>query len=337
MNETNTAPESRSSGKQNMEYALLSQVAHMYYDLNMLQPEIAAKLFFSRSKVSRMLKQARELGIVEIEVKRIVDRVPVLEKKLCAEFGLKEAIVVTSFENQSEEDAFEVLTDFAALYVAGSIKGACKVGMSNGRTINAVVRKLRRVHPCALEIVQLMGSASNTFAAEESRYLVDRMLEIYSGKGYFLNTPLYVEDAYAKEILMKDPSVREVFQHMKSCSLLLTGIGTISSFPTRTPQWYGCQTAEHISELRAQGAVGSICAQYYDLNGRLVRAEWNQKCLVMPLEDVKENPMTVGITSGEYKVKPVLGALRGGLLNVLITNAATASRVLEENGCLTEK
>lgn len=49
-------------------------------------------------------------------------------------------------------------------------------------------------------MVQLMGSATNTFLTEESRHLVNEMLSIFSGKGYFLNTPLYVDDLYAKEI-----------------------------------------------------------------------------------------------------------------------------------------
>ena len=60
--------ESETSAAKHREYALISQVAHMYYDLDMLQPEIAAKLYFSRSKVSRMLTQAKKLGIVEIRV-----------------------------------------------------------------------------------------------------------------------------------------------------------------------------------------------------------------------------------------------------------------------------
>lgn len=118
-------------------YAVISQVAHMYYDLNMPQPEIAEKLFFSRSKVSRMLKQARKLGIVEINVRHIVDRTPSLEKKLTALFGLKEALVITCFEEQRGEDAFQALTDFAALHISGLLRGPRKVGITNGKTIKS--------------------------------------------------------------------------------------------------------------------------------------------------------------------------------------------------------
>ena len=53
------------------EYAFLSQVADMYYNQNMMQADIARRLRFSRSKVSRLLTRARETGIVDIEVKHV--------------------------------------------------------------------------------------------------------------------------------------------------------------------------------------------------------------------------------------------------------------------------
>ena len=317
------------SAAKHKEYALLSQVAHMYYDLDMLQPEIAAKLFFSRSKVSRMLTQAKQLGIVEIKVRRIVDRVPSMEKKLRDTFGLKEAVVISSFESQSDAELIQTLTDFAALYVSGLLKGRCKVGISDGRTINEVVKKLRKVTPCNLEVVQLIGSTSNTFLAVESRHMVDEMLSIFSGKGYFLNTPIYIDDVYAKEVLLKDPTVREVFDHMRSCGLLLTRVGALNDPERGVRQWYGYQTREHMEELREKGAVGSVCAQYYDIDGKLVPSEWNDKCIAMPLEDVRKNEQTIGIAAGDEKARPILGALRGRLLNVLVTDAATATLVMQ--------
>ena len=116
---------------------------------------------------------------------------------------------------------------------------------------------------------------------------------------------------------------------MRGCGMLLTGVGALLDQGHGIHQWYGYQTQRHVDELREKGAVGSVCAQYYDIDGRLVPSEWNSKCLAMPLEDVRRNEMTIGIASGELKAKPILGALRGGLLNVLVTDADTATKVLE--------
>ncbi len=313
------------------EYALISQVAHMYYNLNMLQPEIAKKMFFSRSKVSRMLTQARELGIVEIKVRHIVDRAPTLEKKLHEVFGLKEALVITCFDSEFSPETFSSLTDYAAIQISSRLKGKVTLGISNGRTVNTVVEKLRKRNPCTLEVVQLMGSISSTYLAEEARNLVEQVIEVFNGKGYYLNTPLYVDDTYAKNVLLNDSSIAAVFEKMQECDLVVTGIGSLSSSGETAPKWYGYQTARHLSELREKGAVGSVCAQYYDINGNTVACEWNEKCLAMPLEEVRRNPMTVGIASGDEKVDAILGALRGGIVDLLMTDAITASKVLEAN------
>lgn len=48
---------------------MLATVANLYYNSEMTQNEIAARMYTSRSKISRMLKEARELGIVEISIK----------------------------------------------------------------------------------------------------------------------------------------------------------------------------------------------------------------------------------------------------------------------------
>ena len=44
---------------------MLASVANLYYNAEMTQNQIAERFFTSRSKISRMLKEARQLGIVE--------------------------------------------------------------------------------------------------------------------------------------------------------------------------------------------------------------------------------------------------------------------------------
>jgi deoxyribonucleoside regulator len=313
------------------EYTVISQVAHMYYNLNMLQPEIADKLYFSRSKVSRLLKRARELGIVEIKVRSIPGRTPPLERRLLETFPLKDAIVVESFMEGGGEGALDTVVDFAAIYVSELLRDHTTVGITRGRTVDQVVAKLRKLHECNLQVVQLMGSSTNTFLSAESRELVRRMISTFSANAHFLNTPLYVDDIYAKKILLDDPAIQGVFQMMKQCSMILTGIGNLELQPNAQLGWYGYQNKRHLTELSQKGAVGSICAQYFDRQGRYIPCEWNDKCMAMPYEDILHNDMTVIVAQGQQKIEPVLGALRGKLINVLITDAPTAAGILKEN------
>lgn len=316
------------NAEQIREMAVISQVAHMYYDLDMLQPEIAEKLFFSRSKVSRMLKRARELGIVEIKVKRILDRAPNIEEKLKKIFPLKEAIVVTSYEGNNE-DMLNAVTNFAALYVSSLLKGNCVFGISRGNTIIQVARKLTRVNNCRLDVVQLMGASAHTNTSIESRELVNTVSSIYGGNCYYLNTPLYVDDLYAKEVLLQDPSIQETFKMMKYCDIVLTGIGAFDMVDG-SANWFGYLTRRHLDELQQKAAVGSICGQFYDINGAHISCEWNKKCIGMPFEYINRSNTTIGVAAGEGKVLPILGALRGRLIDVVITDAQTALSVIEQ-------
>lgn len=311
------------------EYVIISQVAYMYYVQNMLQPEIAKKLFFSRSKVSRLLKQSRELNLVEIKVKRILNRVEPIEKKLCETFNLQEAVVVSSFDDDS--DVLNTLTDFAALYVSKLLKGDCILGITNGHTINRLVEKLQKLHECNIKVLQLMGSASNTHISLESMDLVNRVAATFSGTGHFLNTPLYIDDLYAKNILLRDRAVQEVFDLMQQCNIILTGIGGMRDASEYNTDGYGYKKQKHIDELIAKNAVGSICAQYFDVDGQYINCEWNAKCIAMPFDSLLKNNMTIGIAAGKSKTLPILGALRGRVIDVLITDANTASDVLTRN------
>lgn len=313
-------------GEQIKDFALLSQVAHMYYNLDMQQPEIAKKMFFSRSKVSRMLTRARELGIVEIKVKRVFERVINIEQKLKSMFGIKEAIVVATFDDNNDE-TIDAVTDFAALYVSSKLKGDRIVGISRGNTIIKVVNKIKKVNECNLNVVQLMGSTTQSDSSTESRELANTLSKIYSGTSHYLNTPLYVDNLYVKEALLQDRTVQNTFNLMKRCNIILTGIGGFDVSITN-PNWFGYLKEHHLEELKVKSAVGSICGQFFDIDGKPVPCEWNEKCIVMPFEYLYNNNLKIGVAAGKNKPKPILGALRGHLIDVIITDVETALSVV---------
>ena len=105
------------------EYAFLSQIADMYYNQNMQQADIARQLFFSRSTVSRLLTRAKEVGIVDIRVKLIRDRISAMEEIFIRQFGLKDAVIISSFEGDSYDLTLDALTDFASIYISNLLKG----------------------------------------------------------------------------------------------------------------------------------------------------------------------------------------------------------------------
>ena len=311
------------------EYALLSQIADMYYNQNLKVTEIAAKLFFSPAKISRLLSQAREKKVVEINVKRVAGRLTDLEDHLKKDFSLKDAIVINSFQNETDIEELDILTDFASKYTSGLLNGKKILGISNGTAVNMVVSKIQPLYRCELDIVQIIGSGGGANKDIESRDLVNKMANIYpGGRTYFLNTPLYIDSAAAKEGLMKDASISNALSMMKNCDILLSGVGTFHEDPSLSPEvMKEYLSPSHIQELHKKNAIGCVCAQFYDIQGNLIDCTWNHHCMSMSFEDIKKNSMTIAIATGMSKVLPILGALRAGLIDVLITGSQVASKL----------
>jgi DNA-binding transcriptional regulator LsrR (DeoR family) len=314
------------------EYAFLSQIADMYYNQNMQQSDIARQLFFSRSTVSRLLARAREVGIVDIRVRQVRDRIPSMEEVFCRTFGLKDAVIISCFERDSYDRTLDALTDFASIYTSNLLKGKKRFGIASGTAADRTIRKIHPIHECELEVVQLIGTASNAHQAVEARELRVHLAELFHGDSYELRTPIYMDNAMAREALLNDPNVRRVMDMMEHCDIVLTGLGGIDVSRLKTAEIIReYQTEAQAQELKEKGAVGCVCMMYYDINGNYVPCEWNEKCICLHLDKVRKNQMTVAVACGDHKIMTILGALRGHLPNVLITDVNTAAKVLSRN------
>ena len=314
------------------EYALLSQLSDMYYNRGMKLSEIAQALHFSNAKVSRLLSSAREKGVVEIRVHRILDRIAELETLLKERYLLDDAVVVSTYPDLPYDEGLDAVTDFAAAWISERLQGRVALGVSNGESVNRVAGKIKPVHPCDLDIVQLMGSGGGAHHNIESRDLVTRIAGIFpGGRSFFLNTPLYIESSRARDALLREDAVANTFARMNNCDILLTGIGAFGTHTKEAPiiiREY--LTKAHAEELVRAHATGCICAQFYDPEGKTIACRWNSNCVSMSLSAVKKNNMTVAVCCGKRKAAPVRSALKGRLVNVLITDAQVASAVLQE-------
>lgn len=306
--------------------ALYSQVAHMYYEQGMQQPEIAEKLYFSRSKVCRILQKAQEVGVVDIKVKHYVSRVPSFESRLSQEFGIRHPVVLTSFEGEHHEvDVNEALNNYAALYISDKLKGDCVFGITGSHNVTQAVHMLKNRHECNLKVVQTIGASINKDMSAE---LVDFLAKTFNGKAYLLNTPVYVDDLNVKKQLLREPSVTDAMHLMKRCDIILMSVGTFD-VNGDMPNWWGYMTDQHRYELAAKGAVGSMCAMFFDRNGQWLDCDWNRKCITIPWEDLRKAGERVVIARGKSKIAGILGALHGKLMDVWITDTLTAAAVLE--------
>jgi deoxyribonucleoside regulator len=305
---------------------LLAQVASMYYEDNLNQDEIARRIDASRSTVSRMLQEARKAGVVEITVHYPWKNVPEIETDLIARFRLRQARVLLG-RGRPYQEILRGLGVLAARYIEGILVEGTVLGISWGKAVYSTVRALRSDRSLPITVVQMVGAVGEGDPLIDGPDLARLLASVYGGEYRYLHAPLIVEDAHAREVLLQEPRIRETLSLARRADVALVGIGAPSPEVSSLLR-AGYLDREELAQLRAQGGVGDICARHYDAHGRVLDIELNQRIVGIELEALHDIEQVIGVAGGEAKAEAILGALRGGHVNVLVTDDTTARKVL---------
>ncbi len=309
------------------EIRLMAKVARMYYDQGIRQQEITERLNIHQSKVSRMLKRAREANIVRISVATPAGFFPDLEDALESRFQLKEAVVIDS--DGEEERVVRDLGAASAFYVETTIKPEMVLGISSwSRSLFSMVDAM---HPSTAgiggKVVQILGGVGNASTQYQAMLLAQRMAGLIGASPVLLQAPGVVGSAQARAVLVKDAAVEEAAKLFGKLDLALVGIGSLepSSLLASSGNIF---SVEERRQLRRSGAVGDICFQFIDKQGRQIQSPLMKRVIGIDLTTLKSAPRVVGIAGGDAKVPAIIAALKGKWINVLITDRRTAERLI---------
>ena len=312
------------------EVFLLAEVAQLYYADDLTQDQIAQQLSVSRSAVSRMLKEARERGLVEIRVHHPLQTSAELERELVGRLGLTDAVVLRSapsgFDLDAAEETAHKVGALGARYLQRHLEPSATLAVGWGSAVLAVVSSgyLRRMP--GVSIVQAMGSTGNTSPDLDGIHIVARLARISGGQPYFLHAPMVVADAAVRTGLLRDQHLRKTLEMVRRASMFVFSVGVIGDRSGLYRSGY--LTGTDLEMLRGQGIVGEIAGIYFDLEGQVRRLEINERMIAASAEVIATIPTRVGVSFGEVKAQANLGAIRSGLLNVLITDEPTARTML---------
>lgn len=306
---------------------LLYKIAKAYYDDDLTQGQIASRLGLSRIKVSRLLKQARDDGIVHIFIMPPPGTNADLERALEDRFGLLEAVVVTP-ASYSQGDVVYDLGPAAAEYLVRCLNGNEIVGLSWGTTLHAVVESLPARSWPDLLVVPISGGLGAPEWEVQGTDLTRRMAQSLGAGLRYLPAPGVVGNPLVRQALMEDPQVGETLATAAKADVVVLGIGVprAGSVVARA----GILTEEETRQFMRQGAVGDIALRFFDRDGRPMEHQVGQRTIGLTLDQIRRIPRRIGVAGGEGKFEVIRGALRGGLINVLVTDDRTAGALLED-------
>jgi DNA-binding transcriptional regulator LsrR (DeoR family) len=304
----------------------LAKLSDMYYELNMTQSEIASKLSTTRFKVSKLLQEARDKHVVEITINKPHSRVPKLENILKENFDLKDALVLDN-KMLAYEETLSTLGKLGAQYVDDLISENSIIGVLWGKTLFNLIKNLKPKKKLPITTVQMVGSAAKDNTIVDSQELMRRMARIYGGKCKYLYAPLYIDNDYARKALMREPVLSDTLFFANKSDIILTGVGTTDAMFSSS-LWANYLERVKQYNLDDLKAVGCIYGRVYNDLGEEVDIDINQKVIGIDTSAIRQANHVIGIAAGKFKAKAILGALRGKYINTLITDDATASKIL---------
>lgn len=312
------------SDKSQMQSTLV-QVAHLYYNENLSQQKIADYLGVSRSLIAQYLQNARETGIVRIQICDPDNICENLMSSLKKETGIKFLRVIPT-PRGSQELVLRAVGADAAEFVTNNLKDGDTLGLAWGRTTSLVVNLLQTPHASRLKVLPLLGESAHSGNYSQMNQLVVRAAERIGASPQFLSLPIFVSSAQLRSVLEKEEGICNVIKGWDRINLACAGIGVVP--PVSGMVVYIGE--EHLPPLINAGAVGDICGTYYDREGNIIKSGFEDCFIGVSVKQMKAVNCMVAVACGEEKAIAVLGALRTGLLSALFIDQRLAERILAE-------
>ena len=305
---------------------LIHTIAELYYLENRTQQEIADVMGLSRSKVLRLLQEAREEGIVQISVINPFESVETLANTLKTKLGLSTVIVVGGQSNEPNHIR-KRLGYAAAHYLGSALQQGATLGIGWGRTLYEVSLALETQPTRDITIVPFMGGLGQIAPSFQVHSMARTFSEKLGGTWKTLYAPALVEDEVTHAALMASRDVVPITNLWDEVDVALVGIGNVEFGEELQMLFVDYITSDATERLMQANAVGDICMRFFDIDGSPVN-DALEHVISIELEHLKRIPHRIGVAGGAAKAAAILGAARGGYINTLITDETVVRQLL---------
>lgn len=305
----------------------LAEIARAYYFEQHTQAEIARSLGISRSQVSRYLREARDLGIVQIRITSPDTHQSKLGALLLERYPRLEKVIIAPYFGDTPEATRTIIGRYTANFMSKLIKPDQTLTLGCGRTLLATVQALPKQSVPGVSLVQAMGNLGHE-AYEIDYNEITREAALAMGtRPTYVSAPaiLGAGSGLAIDFLKTNPIVDQALSLARSADIVLVGLGSMESDLVYTR--FGLIQPEELQDLSGR-AVGDICGRFFNINGVPQESRFDERIIGIELENIRNATYSIGAAGGWDKVAPLLGAVRGRLINVLVTDEQTLTSIL---------
>lgn len=302
--------------------ALLYTVARLHYEQDLSQRDIARQMAISTATVSRLIRRAREEGIVRIEIGEYVEP-DTLADRLAEALKLRRVSIAPSAPEPGTMAA--LAHPVGRLLKEARLGPRSVLGLGWGRTVWDVLQVgLPQCH--GTTTVPLSGGIPEAARQFQIGEFVRLAADQIGGTPKFIHVPYRLADE-TRRALAKDPVIREGVELWGRIDVAIVGIGR----PHGSDRTNG-GAALTPNDPAIDHAVGDVLLRYFDAGGRVVKWKGEEKVFAISTEQLRQVPLLIGVAVSPAKAVSIIGAARSGLINALATDSRTAMKILEHLG-----
>ncbi|MDD1780143.1 sugar-binding transcriptional regulator [Enterovibrio sp. ZSDZ35] len=305
---------------------LLTEIAILYYQQNTTQEEISKKFGISRAKVSRLLRRAREEGIVEISVKFHPVHSAQLEQRLMERFNLKRALI--ALDQPSVQEQRTQVATLVSSFLDGSLQDGMVVAVGQGQNVAAIADHPGLVSHRNARFVCAIGGTHRSGDIINADHICRRLAKKFGGSSETLYAPAYVNTPAIRDVFIHHPNIAETLSQARKAEFALVGIGDMDENSHMVK--LGCFSAKEFVEARINdGIVGDIGGfDFFKLDGSRANTLMRDRVVGLEMVDLSRIPNVIAMASESRKALSILGALKTGTIDVLATSASCAMALL---------
>ncbi len=303
---------------------LISKIAQLYYIENYMQRDIAEKLSISRVDVSRMITKAKKLGMVSIKINSSDNVYGDMEMKLENQYNLKECVIVSTFEK--ETNTFAEMAKYLSEILDRIVIGGFQIGVSFGYSLGIISQYIELKKKENINVIPIIGSLGVIEEGINSNVIAKNFANGFGGISYIINSPAVLESIEAKKVMENDESNKKLFEVSRDLDIAIVGATDLG--PQSSLYKFSNYKKEDFDYLSKLGVVGVVNLSSIDKEGNRIHNVVDERTIALPFERLRKISTVILIAVGKRKKEIIKAALRSGVIKIFMTDEDTAKSII---------
>lgn len=313
----------------NDRYDDMYQAASRYYVQGETMESIANQLGLSRSSVSRLLKEARQTGLVRISLADRTGSQSPLATALDQAFRVRVHLVAVR-ESASENRRFDQVARLAGRLLSEAVSDNCLIGVAWGVTSSLVVRYLQPKPLVGSMVIQMNGGTNPRgsgipYVGE----ILQSVGDAFGSRVVYFPVPAFFDFAETKQAMWRERSVQSVVGLLRRLDVAVFGVGCLNARVPSHVYTAGYMDDDDKRLLAADGVVGDVATVLLREDGSWKDIPLNARASGLNPVELARVPRRFCVVADPSRAAAVVGALRAGTTTDLVIDEGTALAVLE--------